>query len=593
MEDCTGQYVSISKMITALHKNTDLIKQLLSLDKMKDTDTLTNFFDGAFWRRHPLRGEQCLVIRLYGDDFEPCNPLGARKTLYKIGAIYYQFEGLPVFLQSKLENIFLALCYYTDDCKTCGWENVLKPLINELQLLAAEGLSLSTADGIICVRVVISCVTGDNLFLNGILGFVESFSARYPCRHCVVPRCKFSETFSECSSRLRTVTSYDKDAENIDVSTTGIKMPSPLNAISYFHAAENFVQDIMHDVLEGVCQYDMMLIVNHLVSLQGLSLERINGLVEHFSYGRHDISNKPVKLTEASLKCDMLPMNASQSWCFTRVLSLAVGFIVPEDDNVWLLYLTLRQILDILFASEVEIGELKLLEVLIAEYLEMHTVLFPHVTLKNKHHHLTHYPRLILEVGPLHRLWCMRFESKHLRSKKVMQMSCNFKNIPLTTASRHQYDVANRMLSNSDYRADAKLGAGTVTVLSELTAGEEISACMNNIGLHFELYSCTVAELGGISYSCGCYLLSDISDDEPQFAKLWYIFSREQGQYIWFICVRLQTLGFCEHLHAWKVRIPEERYYVSVDPRHLKYAVPLSLHYVGNESFIAGLRSRL
>jgi len=110
-----------------------------------------------------------------------------------------------------------------------------------------------------------------------------------------------------------------------------------------------------------------------------------------------------------------------------------------------------------------------------------------------------------------------------------MQMSCNFKNVPYTIASRHQYDVAHRMLSSSQYCPTVKLGVGTVMVLSELTSGEAINACMNNIGMNFEVYSCRFAEVRGTSYCCGCYLLTDIIDDMPQFAQLSYIFSRDQG----------------------------------------------------------------
>jgi len=292
MEQCTGQYISIAKTILALHTNTDLLTHILSTySKPNDVRKLSSFFDGSFWKRHPMYSEQTIVIRLYGDDFEPCNPLGAHKTLYKVGAIYYQFEGLSAALQSKTENIFLALCYHTDDVKLFGWRAVLQPLINEFKTLETEGLTLPTKEGPICVKVVISCVTGDNLFLNGILGFVESFSAHYPCRHCVLPKQKFSSTFRESPSLVRTVATYNADVAKHDVQLSGIKTASPLNELKYFHAAENFVQDLMHDVLEGVCQYDMMLVLKHVISLPDISLTRVNGLVEHFSYGRHDMSN--------------------------------------------------------------------------------------------------------------------------------------------------------------------------------------------------------------------------------------------------------------------------------------------------------------
>ena len=80
--------------------------------------------------------------------------------------------------------MYLALGYYTDHIKTYIWEAVLKLLINELKILETHDINL-TIEGIETnFKVILSFVTGDNLFLNSILGFVESFSALNPCRQC-------------------------------------------------------------------------------------------------------------------------------------------------------------------------------------------------------------------------------------------------------------------------------------------------------------------------------------------------------------------------------------------------------------------------
>ena len=47
------------------------------------------------------------------------------------------------------------------------------------------------------VYVIMVQLTGDNLGLNGMLGFVESFTANYPCRLCKVARACFDEAFVE------------------------------------------------------------------------------------------------------------------------------------------------------------------------------------------------------------------------------------------------------------------------------------------------------------------------------------------------------------------------------------------------------------
>jgi hypothetical protein len=111
----------------------------------------------------------------------------------------------------------------------------------------------------------------------------------------------------------------------------------------------------------------------------------------------HDITNKPGVLTENALHVKMMLFEAAEIWCFTRTVSLAYGSFVPEDE-VWLLYVNLHKIMNIIFALSIEKSELQALEVLIAEYLEMRWQLFPEEN--HKQHHLTHNPRLVLEVGP-------------------------------------------------------------------------------------------------------------------------------------------------------------------------------------------------
>ena len=69
---------------------------------------------------------------------------------------------------------------------------------------------------------------------------------------------------------------------------------------------------------------------------------------------------------------------------------------------------------------------------LIQEYLGECQRLFPEVNLRAKHHYLAHYPDLILEFGPLVRVWTLRFESKHSYFKRCLRQSQNYKNVTHT-----------------------------------------------------------------------------------------------------------------------------------------------------------------
>jgi hypothetical protein len=474
--------------------------------------------------------------------------------------------------------MFMALCYHTDDVKSFGWENVLRPFINELRTLESDGIKLSIRGSVRQVRVIVGVVTGDNLFLNGILGYVESFTATKPCRHCTVDRHDFQEAFTEDESQLRTVESYDAALESLDVPASGIKQPCALNRLNYFHAARNYVQDIMHDIFEGVLAYDILLICSHLVGRGYFSLITLNHRLQNFSYGYYDAKNKPPVIS--SFDTEMLPYDASQSWCLARVLSVAVGDLVTEDDDVWYLYLTLRQILDIVLAPTVATEQLNQLRTLISEYLEMRKSLFPDTGLKNKHHHLTHYPRLIEQVGPLQRFSCMRFESKHQRSKKLLHISGNFKNVPKSCAYRHQHDLAYRLLScKNETSSDTIVGTGSVVTLSELDRGCDIDSSLGGVGMWVEFYDANWIEIRGIRYKPQCIVVTGLEADSscPLFMRVEHIMVRDNGSNIWFVGEKLQAITFIPHYHAWSVGSYDSKIIISVPHTILTYFVPLKL----------------
>jgi len=56
---------------------------------------------------------------------------------------------------------------------------------------------------------------------------------------------------------LRNVENYKFDVEENDISTTGINEECVFNEIKDFHILENSALDIMHNIYERVCEYDM------------------------------------------------------------------------------------------------------------------------------------------------------------------------------------------------------------------------------------------------------------------------------------------------------------------------------------------------
>ena len=102
-------------------------------------------------------------------------------------------------MNSKLENIFLNMLINSNESKRKG---VFDIYLDEMKKLETDGFTV-TVDGVdYKIFVVVVQVIGDNLGLNGLLGYVESFTANFPCRLCKVLRTEFNDTFVEIGDIL-------------------------------------------------------------------------------------------------------------------------------------------------------------------------------------------------------------------------------------------------------------------------------------------------------------------------------------------------------------------------------------------------------
>lgn len=144
--------------------------------------SITTFVQGKLWKEKVTQYEGKIVFPyfLYINDFEINNPLGSHANFQSIVAIYYNFPLMKN--NAKLSNIFLAALIKSVDLKEFGNNSSLKILINELNTLEREGLTISTDQG--NVYFLLGLVLGDNLGLNSILEFSKSFSANYFCQFC-------------------------------------------------------------------------------------------------------------------------------------------------------------------------------------------------------------------------------------------------------------------------------------------------------------------------------------------------------------------------------------------------------------------------
>ena len=105
----------------------------------------------------------------------------------------------------------------------------------------------------------IAVYSGDNLELNELGMFHRSFSSGHPCRHCVIP---YSD-INECDGFLRHDSwdeeKYDAIATSMEneenVENFSLRGHCILNTLQSFHASKNLAPDLMHDFMEGNCNF--------------------------------------------------------------------------------------------------------------------------------------------------------------------------------------------------------------------------------------------------------------------------------------------------------------------------------------------------
>lgn len=297
------------------------------------------------------------------------------------------------------------------------------------------------------VKFIVILVIGDNLGLNTILGFVQSFKATYFCRFCKTPKMLTHQQLRENVLMLRNESNY-RDGLCIEDSTkTGIVEPCAFHDLKGFHVCRNFSVCVMHDFLQGVCNYDLCGIIQNLIRKQYFTLDEFNDLIKSHDYGPY-VKNKCLEsITTENLNARKIRSSAAEMKLFLLHFSTIIGHKVHSLTSEWLLYIKLREIFDILSSKIIHNNSFELLNTLVQEHHELYLQCFPEDHLKPKHHNMVHYPRICTFAGPLDLISSMRFESFHKKFKNVIATTTSRKNLLTTFAKKLEYQFANFLIN--------------------------------------------------------------------------------------------------------------------------------------------------
>lgn len=575
--------VDLKSLFEYLFKTTNFLKEIIDyIDSLKNEKTLiSNIIQTPIWKKKISRIENdgtllLLPLIIYFDDFEPLNALGSHSGAYKVGAVYCKIACLPSQVQSKLNFIFLGSLFFSDDRKEFGNKKIFLPFIEMLNEIQTIGIPVNCQPYKI-VKLIPVLITGDNLGLNSSLGFVESFNSSFYCRFCKSHKKDMRAMTTENTSTLRTEENYSKDCVSNNYKLTGIKENSVWNQLKNFHVTDNLCVDIMHDILEGVCQYDLTNIIHKLIyQYEVFDLETLNFKIKHHNFGPNLANTNIVEISKEMLEKNKIKTSASEMLNLFTHFSLIVGdFFDSYDVPEWSIYIKLREIMSIIFEKTIHIQKFQLLKVLISEHHELYIDLIG--PLKPKHHFMVHYPRILQNVGPLAHISSIRFESFHKKFKHVAKNSQCRINLLHTFAVKFQIQISQLLANFESFDEIYKFSAMTNINPNKISLTLQINqlmACFRNNNKNYlveidpksiyRILNCELStqykinSVNWVSRNSIMFKLENViqtgtdDDDLPIFSIIKGIYAVDNEVFL--CCKQLYTLGFDEHFYCYVVQ---------------------------------------
>lgn len=554
------KFFNVTEILDKFLNFPGIMKSIVDFVKSKEceNESISNIIQSPLWRKL-LSVEDMndstlyLPLNLFFDDFEPQNVIGSHSGAYKIGSSYMGLPCLPDDMVSKLDFIFPVCQFFSEDRNFYGNQNVFKPVIEMLNELYLTGINVNYGK-IRKVRFIVTLILGDNLGLNGILGFTECFVANHYCRFCILKKDVLQKQFFEDFDSLRNYKNYCHGVALGNLSKTGIFEECAFNKLCKFHVIRNFSVDILHDFLEGVCHYDICNIIINLINKKYFTLEELNTNIRYHNYGPFVKNKKIDPITVENLENVHLRTSGSEMQTLVVNLAFIIGHRVDRDCLEWKLYIVLRQILMIVTSKVVHKRAYQLLSTLVSEHHELYLQCFPYDLLKPKHHFMVHYPRTMQMVGPIGPISSMRFESYHKKYKNVANVITCRINLLETFAKKIEYQISNSLL-NFKAPDDNKTSRGKLDRV-------DIKFLRDRYKLPCDTKKIDVTswvETAGFLIKKGVVIQTSIeSDDSPSLALVEDIVITDNSR-ILLGCKKIDNLGFDSHFHAHAV-IEENQY---------------------------------
>lgn len=186
--------------------------------------------------------------------------------------------------------------------------HIFKRIVRDIQDLEQNGITICLNSEHLQIYFTVVLVVGDNLGLNTILGYTESFSSNYFYRFCLCDKLTSQSQAPEVQHLLRNSDNYNRDAHNC---INGVKEYCIWNALSHYEVTTTLSCDIMHDIYEGVCKYEVASIMYQFIYVDKFfTLDVLNNRERYFNFVVHE--NKPPSILKSHLLKRSLKFSAAE-----------------------------------------------------------------------------------------------------------------------------------------------------------------------------------------------------------------------------------------------------------------------------------------
>lgn len=561
---------------------TDLLKAVISRPEVyeqikKDqhcnhsSHVLYDACDGERHKNRETSRELVLHLQMYIDEFELCNPIGAKRGKHKLSAVYFTIGNLPKRYRNLDNTVFLCMLVKHKYIMLYdpSYQTLFEPLLSDLEVLR-NGVTFTLNGEQHIFKAELDFIIADNLSSHAVSGFQTYFSSGRFCRFCIIEYSQFREQLSISDLKERNSDMYNYQLAYIDqfpedAVVYGVKHKCCFSKLPYFKVVDSFPPDVMHDCLEGIIPVTVLLVLKELVTRQLVSVSELND-----SLVRAETSSRPNLFPANFLTSKKLVGTASQKLELFYLLPQIVNLSVLCNCAAWDVYLALRECMDYILSPVMEKDVLPYLSDCIESYLFKFKDTFGANNMIPKHHFLMHFPSMISKYGPLRNFWCMHFEEKHQYFKKLISNLRNFKNVTHTLAFRHQMKLAHALSSHFLTRSCTasssckQLTAESLPRELKLSLEAKIAESLNGKTID----SVRELNINGLTYrkkQSVCYILECLPPHHrPCFAQPKHILHID-GK--WYIClkvflpvqyVRISHSYEVENQKDWLVVFPEE-----------------------------------